>query len=186
MTSGWNHWKCSDYHGWVRLSLNNGPKLASGHPNSTKIARKYSQHWENLSQTLLVNFKFFPISCQNSYSNTYSNSFIWKNPGSYLNCDLNKIKIWAFQWKMRFNHHPNEQADEVYFYNESKPDNFLYTLTTILFSYVNLRNILALDKQLNFNVQSNLFKRPHQQEDHSSKMTNAESTQANSHPIVAV
>ena len=87
---------------------------------------------------------------------------------------------------MRFNHHPNEQADEVYFYNESKPDNFLYTLTTILFSYVNLRNILALDKQLNFNVQSNLFKRPHQQEDHSSKMTNAESAQPNSHPIVAV
>ena len=86
---------------------------------------------------------------------------------------------------MRFNHHPNEQADEVYFSNESKPDNFLCTLTTILFSYVNLRNILALDKQLNFNVQSNLFKRPHQ-EDHSSKMTNAESAQANSHPIVAV
>ena len=32
-----------------------------------------------------------------------------------LNNDLNKIKNWAIQWKMNFNHDPDKQAQEVTF-----------------------------------------------------------------------
>ena len=45
-----------------------------------------------------------------------------------LNLDLEKISEWAFQWKMRFNHDPNKQANEVIFSRKSKvhfiPSNF--------------------------------------------------------------
>ena len=35
--------------------------------------------------------------------------------------DLNRIKEWAFQWKMSFNPDPNKQAAEVIFLHKLKP-----------------------------------------------------------------
>ena len=32
-----------------------------------------------------------------------------------LNCDLEKVSNWAYQWKMQFNLDPNKQANEVIF-----------------------------------------------------------------------
>ena len=32
-----------------------------------------------------------------------------------LNCDLEKVSNWAYQWKMQFNPDPNKQANEVIF-----------------------------------------------------------------------
>ena len=32
-----------------------------------------------------------------------------------LNYDLSRVKEWAFQWKMSFNHEPSKQAEEVIF-----------------------------------------------------------------------
>ena len=65
---------------------------------------------------------------------------------------------------MRFNPHPNEHANEVYFSNKSKPYNFLRTLTTILFSYVNLTGVDKLCTRVRHihilldNVQTILFR----------------------------
>ena len=38
-----------------------------------------------------------------------------------MNADLNRIKEWAFQWKMSFNPDPNKQATEVIFSHKLKP-----------------------------------------------------------------
>ena len=37
-----------------------------------------------------------------------------------LNSDLEKIRKWAFQWKMQFNPNPNEQANEVIILEKQK------------------------------------------------------------------
>ena len=46
------------------------------------------------------------------------------NSNTQLNSDLAKIRKWAFQWKMSFNHDPNKQAIEVCFSNKRDKGNY--------------------------------------------------------------
>ena len=41
-----------------------------------------------------------------------------------LNCDLEKVSNWAYQWKMQFNPDPNKQANEVIFSQKSNSNSF--------------------------------------------------------------
>ena len=43
-----------------------------------------------------------------------------------LNCDLEKVSNWAYQWKTQFNPDPHKQANEVIFSRKSKSDSFPY------------------------------------------------------------
>ena len=43
-----------------------------------------------------------------------------------LNCDLEKVSNWAYQWKMQFNPDPNKQANEVIFSRKSNSNSFPY------------------------------------------------------------
>ena len=43
-----------------------------------------------------------------------------------LNCDLEKLTKWAYQWKMQFNPDPNKQANVVIFSRKSNPNSFPY------------------------------------------------------------
>ena len=42
-----------------------------------------------------------------------------------LNCDLEKVSNWAYQWKMQFNPDPNKQTNEVIFSQKSNSKSFL-------------------------------------------------------------
>ena len=43
-----------------------------------------------------------------------------------LNCDLEKVSNWAYQWKKQFNPDPNKQAIEVIFSRKSNSNRFPY------------------------------------------------------------
>ena len=43
-----------------------------------------------------------------------------------LNCDLEKLTNWAYQWKMQFNPDPNKQANVVIFSRKSNSNSFSY------------------------------------------------------------
>ena len=43
-----------------------------------------------------------------------------------LNCNLEKVSNWAYQWKIQFNPDPNKQANEVIFYQKSSSNSFPY------------------------------------------------------------
>ena len=43
-----------------------------------------------------------------------------------LSCDLEKVRNWAYQWKMPFNPNPNKQANKVIFSEKSNSDSFPY------------------------------------------------------------
>ena len=55
-----------------------------------------------------------------------------------LNCDLEKIRKWAFQWKSKFNRDPNKQANEVIFSKNSSN----YSHPPVTFNDNDLINIL--------------------------------------------
>ena len=72
-----------------------------------------------------------------------------------MNADLNRIKEWAFQWKMSFNPDPNKQAAEVIFSHKLKPP----THPPISFSNCQVASVLShkhlgmiLDSKLNFDL----------------------------------
>ena len=72
-----------------------------------------------------------------------------------MNPDLNRIKEWAFQWKMSFNPDPNKQAAEVIFLHKLKPP----THQAISFNNCQVAFVLShkhlgmiLDSKLNFDL----------------------------------
>ena len=72
-----------------------------------------------------------------------------------MNADLNRIKEWAFQWKMSFNPDPNKQAAEVIFSHKLKPP----THPPISFNNCQVASVLShkhlgmiLDSKLNFDL----------------------------------
>ena len=74
-----------------------------------------------------------------------------------LNCDLEKVSNWAYQWKMQFNPDPNKQANEVIFSRISNSNSFPYT--PVKFNENNITKCsyqkhlgIVLDSKLNFNT----------------------------------
>ena len=74
-----------------------------------------------------------------------------------LNCDLEKVSNWAYQWKMQFNPDPNKQANEVIFSRKSNSNSFPYP--PVKFSENNITKCsyqkhlgIVLDSKLNFNT----------------------------------
>ena len=60
-----------------------------------------------------------------------------------LNCDLEKVSNWAYQWKMQFNPDPNKQANKVIFSRKSNsvfPIHLLNLMRIILLNAL-IRNI---------------------------------------------
>ena len=67
--------------------------------------------------------------------------------------NLNKIKNWAIQWKMNFNHDPNKQAQEIIFLRKFQKKNH----NQVSFNYNSLNQVCSqkrlgmyLDAKLNF------------------------------------
>ena len=79
-----------------------------------------------------------------------------------LNCDLEKVSNWAYQWKMQFNPDPRKQANEVIFTRKSNSDSFSYppvkfNENNIIIYYITKRShqkhlAIVLDSKLNFNI----------------------------------
>ena len=74
-----------------------------------------------------------------------------------LNCDLEKVSNWAYQWKMQFNPDPNKQANEVIFSRKSNSNSFPYP--PVKFSENNITKCSyqkhlgkVLDSKLSFNT----------------------------------
>ena len=74
-----------------------------------------------------------------------------------LNCDLEKVSNWAYQWKMQFNPDPNKQANEVIFSRKSNSNSFPYP--PVKFSENNITKCsyqkhlgIVLDLKLNCNT----------------------------------
>ena len=74
-----------------------------------------------------------------------------------LNCDLEKVSNWAYQWKMQFNPDPNKQANEVIFSRKSNSNSFPYP--PVKFNENNITKCsyqkhlgIVLDLKLNFNT----------------------------------
>ena len=74
-----------------------------------------------------------------------------------LNCDLEKVSNWAYQWKMQFNPDPNKQANEVIFSRKSNSNSFPYP--PVKFNENNITKCshqkhlgIVLDSKLNFNT----------------------------------
>ena len=74
---------------------------------------------------------------------------------NYLNSDLMKISDWTFQWKMRFNLDPKEQAQEVIFSrNINKIDHpLLYFNDNLVKSSSTHKHLgIMLDTKLDFSL----------------------------------
>ena len=74
-----------------------------------------------------------------------------------LNCNLEKVSNWAYQWKMQFNPDPNKQANEVVFSRKSNSNSFPYP--PVKFNENNITKCsyqkhlgIVLDLKLNFNT----------------------------------
>ena len=74
-----------------------------------------------------------------------------------LNCDLEKVSNWAYQWKMQFNPDPNKQANEVIFSRKSNSNSFPYP--PVKFNENNITKCsdqkhlgIVLDSKPNFNA----------------------------------
>ena len=74
-----------------------------------------------------------------------------------FNCDLEKVSIWTYQWKMQFNPDPNKQAYEVIFSRKSNSNSFSYP--PVKFNENNNTKCsyqkhlgIVLDSKLNFNT----------------------------------
>ena len=74
-----------------------------------------------------------------------------------LNCDLEKVSNWTYQWKMQFNPNPNKQVNEVIFSRKSNSNSFPYS--PVKFSENNITKCsyqkhlgIVLDAKLNFNT----------------------------------
>ena len=75
-----------------------------------------------------------------------------------LNNDLNKIKNWAIQWKMNFNHDPGTQAQEVTFTRKVQKTNH----NQHYFNHNSVKQVhyqkhlgMCLDTKLNFHEHLN-------------------------------
>ena len=76
---------------------------------------------------------------------------------SKRNDDLEKISYWAYQWKMKFNPHPNKQTNEFIFPRKTSSNNLSYS--PIKFNKIGISECphqkrlgIVLDSKLNFNV----------------------------------
>ena len=74
-----------------------------------------------------------------------------------LNCDLEKVSNWTYQWKMQFNPNPNKQVNEVIFSRKSNSNSFPYP--PVKFSENNITKCSyqkhlgkVLDSKLSFNT----------------------------------
>ena len=74
-----------------------------------------------------------------------------------LNCDLEKVSNWAYQWKMQFNPDPNKQTNEVIFSRKSSSNSFSYP--PVKFNKNNITKCshqkhlgIVLDLKLMFNI----------------------------------
>ena len=77
-----------------------------------------------------------------------------------LNCDLEEVSNWAYQWNMQFNPDPNKQAYECVFYRKSKSNSFPFLL--VKFNENNITKCshqkhlgIILYSKLNFNTHIN-------------------------------
>ena len=78
-----------------------------------------------------------------------------------LNTDLEKISLWAYQWKMQFNPDPNKQANEIIFSRKLVSNNLSHA--PVKFNNNNLTTCshqkhlrVVLDSNLNFNTHIDL------------------------------
>ena len=74
-----------------------------------------------------------------------------------VNCDLEKVSNWAYQWNMQFNPDANKQANEVIFSRKSNLNSFPYP--PVKFNENNITKYsyqkhlgIVLDSKLNFNT----------------------------------
>ena len=74
-----------------------------------------------------------------------------------LNCNLEKVSNWAYQWKMQFNFDPNKQANEIILSRKYNSNSF--PCPPVKFNKKNITKIsyqkhlgIVLDLKLNFNT----------------------------------